>query len=470
MRRARQIAATVAVPALAACAAASYAVYSIVRHRRFESQTFDMAIMDHIVWRWSRLRLPDNPVQGFPHELGDHFSPVFALLGPTQWLHPGPTGALIAQGLLIGLSIIPVHRFARRRLGAVESFALALSYALFWGVWAAVDFDFHETAFAAPLLAFAIDFADAARWRPCFACLAGLVLVKEDMPLLIVAFGVWLLVTGRRRQGVFASGAGLAAFVIVNAVVMPALSGGAASHTDQRLYGALGSSPLRIAWRVVSDPSKTFDLMTHPSDKLRLIAVMFGAFLFLGLLSPLSIVVVPQFVERLLTVDPHYWAPLYHYTLTIAPALAMGAADGLSRLQSRLRPSPISRSAAFGLTLGVLLLAVGSAATGPPARLVDPSFYHRTEVDRAGDAAVKLIPRADRVAADDRLLPHLSSRNRAYPLGRDAVARADWIALRAAPGRTPAMPGWRVVFRRAGVFVLRRERRAAQKPTPVGGP
>ncbi|MEA2494177.1 MAG: hypothetical protein QOJ29_2088, partial [Thermoleophilaceae bacterium] len=63
---------------MAVSATAAYATYSIVRNLRYESKAFDMGIYDQTVWQWSRFRLPANTIQGFAHELGDHFSPVYA--------------------------------------------------------------------------------------------------------------------------------------------------------------------------------------------------------------------------------------------------------------------------------------------------------------------------------------------------------------------------------------------------------
>jgi uncharacterized membrane protein len=439
--------------ALVVCAGGAYAVYSIVRQLRFESKAFDMGIYDHVVWQWSRFTLPANSIQGFPHELGDHFSPVYALLAPGYWIHSGPASALVGQAVLIALSIVAVERTASRRLGRRSGLVVAAAYALFWGVWSAVDFDFHETAFAAPLIAWAIDAADLRRWRRCALLLAGLLLVKEDMGLVVAAFGLWLLTQGARRQGAAAFAAGLAGFALVNGVVMPLINGGHASVTDQRLYGSLGSGPLAIGWHLVSHPAASADLLTHPAEKLRLLGLTFGAFVFLGLLSPLTIVALPQLVERLLTTDQHYWAPLYHYTLAIAPILAIGAADGLARLERLLGHTRAGKAAITGLTLAVLLMSVGSFVTGPSWRLTHRSFYERTDTDRARDAAVEMVPDDAPVAAQDNLLPHLSARRRVYQLSATGLDRARWI-VDEGPRRAPA--GWRLVFERDGVVVYRR--------------
>jgi uncharacterized membrane protein len=274
------------------------------------------------------------------------------------------------------------------------------------------------------------------------------------MGLVVVALGLWLVTQGARRQGLLAVAAGVCAFALVNGIVMPSLNGGAASATDHRLYGDLGSGPAQIAGHVLSHPVDTLRLLTHPAEKLRLLLLTFGGFLFLTLLSPLAIVAVPQLLERLLTTDPHYWAPEFHYTLVLAPVLAIGAADGLARIGRIGRRSAIGPAAVAALPICVLLFSAGSAATGPPARLTHTSFYAHTGADRARDDAVKTIPAGAPVAAGAYLLPHLSDRARVYLPTRAGIARSDWLIYAStSPAR---IAGWKLVFGRDGIVVYKR--------------
>ena len=435
-------------------ATVAYAVYAVLRHLHYESKAFDMGIYDQVVWFWSRFQLPANTIQDFPHELGDHFSPVYALFAPSYWIHSGPIGPLIGQAILIGISIVGVDRVARRRLGAWGGLAVAAGYALSWGVWAAVDWDFHETAFAAALLPWAIDAADEMRWRRCALLLAALLLVKEDMGLVVAAFGLWLLTRGCRRQGLIALAGGSVAYVVINALVMPALNGGHPSTTDQRIYGELGSSALAISWHVVSHPAASAHLITHPSGKLQLLGLCFGAFLFLGLLSPMTLITLPQFAERLLTTDHHYWAPQFHYTLAVAPVLAVAAADGRARLKGWLGDGSAARITSLAAILGILLFGVGSAVTGVPKRLFQSGFYEKSAADRARDAAIARVPASGSVTASDDLLPHVSARSEIYPLTPWSLRNAEWLVSEQR-GQHP-VPGWTPVFRRDGVVVMHR--------------
>ena len=58
--------------------------------------------------------------------------------------------------MLAAAAVVPIHAFARDRLGRVGAAFVAVSYATFWGVHQAVTSDFHEVAFAPLLIACAI--------------------------------------------------------------------------------------------------------------------------------------------------------------------------------------------------------------------------------------------------------------------------------------------------------------------------
>jgi uncharacterized membrane protein len=454
---------------IAAAASVVYAVEAVIAHLRYGDESFDLAIAHHTIWQWSRFELPTNPIQGYASSLGDHFSPLYAVLAPIYWVVDSATTLLVAQALLLGLSIIPVYGFTRRRLDGAPALALTLGYALFWGIWAGNESGFHEYAFAPALLAFALDSADRRRWGWTFACLGLSLLVKEDMGLVVAAFGLYLLATGARRQGWFAIAIGSLAFAVVNAIVMPAFNHGGISSTFVSVYGNLGRTPAAAAAHLASHPVAALTTMTTPG-KLHLLLLLFGAFAFLGLFSPVTLIALPGIAERLLAGPATYWVPQWHYTLLVAPLLAMGAADGLARVRNLIRPA-VRRGATLGLAGGVLLLSVAGTLSGPPGELLDPDFYQRSAHDRAADAAVRMVPAAAPVAASTELLSRVSGRAQVYNLSPSGLKRASWLLVTGEETRRPDCRGWLEVFNRDGVAVLKhtQSRFAISGARPRGG-
>jgi uncharacterized membrane protein len=152
-------------------AAFAYSLFSLLRHWHFGSAGHDLGIVDQAIWHYSRFETPATTIrtEPTPNLLGDHFSPILWVLAPLYWIFPNVGMLLVAQGVLFALGIIPVYLFTRKRLGSLAGYCFAAAYALFWGVQSAVAFDFHEIAFAVPLIAFAIYFMDDRRWVGYFA-------------------------------------------------------------------------------------------------------------------------------------------------------------------------------------------------------------------------------------------------------------------------------------------------------------
>ena len=113
--------------------------------------------------------------------LGDHFHPILVLLGPVWRLFPTPLALLIVQDILLAVSAWPITRLAMRTLTSWAGGALGLFYVLSWGFQGAVSAQFHEIAFAVPMLAWASAAFVERRWRACALWCAPLVLIKEDL-------------------------------------------------------------------------------------------------------------------------------------------------------------------------------------------------------------------------------------------------------------------------------------------------
>lgn len=343
---------------LAACgaAAALYSFVSIARHRTFRSTGFDLGIFDQALWHYARLEAPASSIKGLPNLLGDHFSPILVLLAPVRWL--GTEAVLVAQAVLVVAAALPIYWFARERADVRAARGVAVSYLLFGGVIEALWFDFHEVCFAPLLIAVAV-------WRRSVLAVLALLLVKEDLALLVSAFGVWFWLSGERRRGAVLAIAGVVAYVLITGPLMP----GAYTYAGQYPGPVLE------------------DLGT----KARTLAYLLGAFAGLSLLSPLLVLALPLLAARFLGDNPKYWTLEDHYSLTIAPILALASVDGLRRFPRAWWIPP-----ALAVVLAPAFLQIPAST---------PHAY------RAARDALSVIPRDAPVTASNRLAAHLSARD-----------------------------------------------------------
>ena len=171
--------------------------YSIVQWETMKQvPSWDLAIFSEMAKAYAHLQAPIVPVKGDGFNLlGDHFHPILILLGPIWRLFPTPLSLLITQDLLLAVSAWPLTRLASRLTNQWVGGALGLVYVLSWGMQGAVAAQFHEVAFAMPMLAYASVAFVERRWVAVTAWSAPLVLVKEDMGLTVLMIGVAVILT-----------------------------------------------------------------------------------------------------------------------------------------------------------------------------------------------------------------------------------------------------------------------------------
>lgn len=310
-----------------------YARVSLLRIARGEAAAYDLGIFDEAIRSYAHFHAPMVPIKapGF-NLLGDHFHPIIALVAPFYWIWPSVKVLVVVQAGIIAASVIPVTRFAMRRLGALGGVAVGISYGLSFGVQGAVTFDFHEVAFAAPLLAFAVIALAEERWRAAILWTLPLLLVKEDQGLTVAAIGVYLFAHRRRRAGAALVVTGLGTLLLLVLVVIPALN-----HVTHayRYWGYVGNgTPNQVPgvgqiWHtIISVPHE----VVTPIAKLWLVFLVIAVTGFGALLSPITLLVVPTLLWRLISPNSEYWnTGEVHYNLVLMPVMFVALVDGIGR-------------------------------------------------------------------------------------------------------------------------------------------
>jgi uncharacterized membrane protein len=421
------------VSLLTVAAAALYGTFSLEQNRHLRTSSYDSVIFDQAVRAYAHFHLPVVPVKGIHNELGgsfvllgDHFSPVLALLAPVYWIWDDVPALLLAQAVLFASSLPLVWIFIRRLLGPAIAYLVAAAYALAWGFSSALATDFHEVAFAVPLVALALERAQAR--RPGSAALAALALlaVKEDFGPFVATFGIYLAVLGWRRLGVGLMAGGVAGFYLTTKVAIPYFGG---HHYAYWSYNALGPDLPSALWRVIRHPLDALRLATHSEVKQRTLRWLFLPWGLLPLISPIALLTVPLLAERFFSTNWHYWSTAFHYSAVLMPILAMGAADGLARLL-RLLPISVRFRRLIAVAGGAAALAVAVAALPQFAfgALLDRSWWSTTPIMKAASAITARVPDGVTIEADSRLGPHLTRRTHVLLLDQKPRA-APWVLI-----------------------------------------
>ncbi len=106
----------------------------------------------------------------------------------------------MAQALLAAVSVIPVSRAGAALLGTGAGRAIGAAYGFSWGLQQMVNYDFHEIAFAVPLLACSLSALVRGRMRAAVWWALPLVFVKEDQGFTVAAIGLIMALVYRRPR------------------------------------------------------------------------------------------------------------------------------------------------------------------------------------------------------------------------------------------------------------------------------
>ena len=447
--------------------AAGYSAFGLIRHWRFES-SYDLAIFDQAVWHLSRFQAPASSIRGYSNLLGDHFSPILALFAPLYWIAAAPETLIVAQAILLALSIVPVHAFVRRRVPPHAALMLSASYGSFWGLQRAAAFDVHEVAFAPLAVSGLILAMDCRRWRWFAAAAVALGLTKEDLVPLLVFVALYLIVRGERRAGALLLASSAAAFLLIVGVAIPSAGTG--------VYGYRGAyaETLQHPWRI------PIALVT-PKVKLLTMLLWVAPFAMLPLASPLCTWLAPFAAERFLSSSPLHWGTIFHYSAPLAPIVAAAAADGLARI-ARAIERPLARQRTITtLAASTVVLSAFLPGHQPLLQLFSPEFHRRPIVNRTGDDAVAAIPPDVSVVAQAAVAPHIAHRDDIHIL-EAAAPDAEFVI--AATGLSPwplatasdlealirerQSRGYDIVFQRDDWIVLRRHDSRRTPPDRFG--
>lgn len=406
-----------------------YAAVSLRLHQRMLTSSYDLGIFEQVVRSYAEGHLPVSEVkgQGFP-VLGDHFSPILALVAPFYRVWRETETLLVVQAALLAASVVPLTCWARRTLGGPAGAVIGACYGLSWGIASGVGYDFHEVAFAVPLLAFSLtalgnDRLTAAAWWAL-----PLLLVKEDLGLTVLVIGLVIARRGNRTLGIITAAVGIAGTALALFVVLPAFnpSGSFAywSLVDNSsgAPGAPGTTGGSAGALLDLLHRGTIGLVT-PQTKVSTLLLILAPTVFLALRSPLLWVALPTLVWRFTSNNGAHWGTLFHYSLVLMPIVFAAFIDALVRRGTSERSLRRYLAGCAAITLVIL-------PSFSLYQLVQPDTWRTDPRVAVAHRLLDKIPDGATVQASDHLVPQLTSRTSVSLYGwYDSRLNPQWIMV-----------------------------------------
>lgn len=387
----------------------------ISKHNAFETRTYDFARFAQAIW---------NNLHGHPlytsisdnNILGNHFSLILALYTPLLLIWPDERVLLIAQIVVVAITGLILSRIVADKHPRLAPLFL-LAFYLNPYVHEVSLFEFRRIVPIMPFIALAAYAIYKERYGLTFFALLVVLMGKEDMGLVVSAFGVYLTFFKRQwKWGLPLLLGGIGWTVAASLWVIPAIGrpGNDAKLYPQLFYfDYLGSTYEEILATLANDP---LILMRHAFQWERL-AALGRFFLPLGFvlpfLSPIfALMITPVLGYLLISNDPDMYLLEKWYTAPMLPILFAAIALGMARLSAKKAMWVVL----FLLSTALIGFFISSPAPGGGRYNAD--LYNVTAHDRSVAVLVTAVstefPTDAKIATQVRVLPHFALREHIY--------------------------------------------------------
>jgi uncharacterized membrane protein len=443
--------------AIALTAFGAYAVISLSRLMQLNPSSWDLGIFTEYVKQYAHLHAPivDIRAPGF-NLLGDHFQPIVALLAPFFRVFPSSATLVIGQALLAAASIFPVSQLAREKLGVGPARAIAVAYGFSWGLQQLAQFDFHEIAFAVPLLAFSLSALASGHPKAAMWWALPLVFVKEDQGYTVGAIGIYLIVAGLRARapadpadpqgrsrvwaGQFLLVWGFAWSFVAIGLIIPHFN---PAHVYQYWNdgGVMAPSGHPSVLGLIRQ------LLHAWPDKLQTLVLLLLPTAFIALRSPIALIAAPSLLLRFVSTDSSFWGTYWHYNATVMPIFFIAAIDALARIgaamdadaaasgpagwasgRQGLWPATKAGARRYGAAM-MVAIAVPLAFQFPLSEVWNAQTYRISPHVSQAEAAMAQVPDGATVLTTLDLLAPLAARTDTFWIGNAGNPQTQYIVF-----------------------------------------
>lgn len=372
---------------------------SILRHLALETRAFDLGIFAQAVWTTLHGDFLFSSIKENICLMGDHVSPLLAVLALPYALWPDPRLLLVLQAFAAGACLYPLtqiiqNRFAQNTASSpllpfeqVRQVILvfAVMYFFFMPTRAAVHEDFHPEVLVEPLMLFAFLWLERGKGFLFLAALAIVLSAKENMSGLVFAFGLYALLFKKRRiLGLVLMVFSVGYLIFCTRWVVPALSGEPYLYAGSYQHLAGGG-----AAGIMS--------MLSDGERWEYLFKVYLPFFYLPFLHPPTLLLtLPVLTQNLLSRNGVTRSFNYHYLTGLTPFLFVSSVYALAFLRERF--SFIRKH--FQMVLWILL-SMGLIRAGAPEY-----FYGWQSVQRITERTQMIRDQMSRIPQEAVLLTH----------------------------------------------------------------
>jgi uncharacterized membrane protein len=419
----------VAIVVAASLAYAAFFIFFTLRwHYKLRTGNYDLSINNNLMYGGLHGHFLESPVvfpKDPPRYLANHAKFGAYLFLPIYALVPRPETLLVIQSLFVGLGAVPLFLFARRHVSEWMAAIICVAYLCYYPMHGASFSEFQAVPLTAFFVFLAAWAADAKRYRTLAFAVVVALSMREDVAVGIAVFGAFLLLSGYRPlPGLAIASSAVAYFLLLRFYVMEE----AGSWWFPNMYRDLwadGEKGFRSVIRTA---------ITNPSFTLTKIIVEKKVIYLLHLLVPIAFLPARRWYlwaafapgAMLTLLVTNYDPPItfsFHYVMHWAPYLFLAVVLYLAVIR-REKSASRAHAALAALVASTLVLTYNYGAFPRREGSFKGGFnkieFTYTEAEAARYARlmelVKDLPRDAKIAATEKIGPHVSSRRTLYAM------------------------------------------------------
>lgn len=314
-------------------------VFSFLAWVKYVSGRFsinDLGTFEQAIWTFYEYGVSQHTIysSGEPTSwLGFHFSPFILILSPFYAFGVSAFFLCIVQVLLVASATVPIYRSLQTlSLTRQISQLLTLLFLLHPFTVNGVLWDFHEVAFAVPLLAWANYGVLSRRFSLVCVMSALLVLVREHYGVAVFGLGIlWGIYHQDWRRGIGLASSGLLVLAMVLLVIIPALN-------PDNVHTMLNANSIydRYSWLLTS-PQHYIKVLAYIFLDLNTVIFLCLVFFSFGPSTLLGIIfLLPALADvsaALLSALPLPRFLFAYHSLPLAPLIVIASGYGISTLR-----------------------------------------------------------------------------------------------------------------------------------------
>jgi len=405
--------------------AGSLLLITLIRYSNYTSEVIDVSYYHLAVWQLSEFKIP-KIWESTTNLWSQHFEPIIFFLVPVYWLVKDAGILMLIQAGFIISGFIPLYLTGKHLLRSrFLGLCIGAAYLSFGGIQFGYAYGFHPIMFFPPLFFWMYYFLHRQKLFLYYLFLVLALLVKEEISLPIIFWGLYLLIFQKKRlPGVITIALGISWYVFCFYYFIPHFNPRGFIYWGQFPAGQHYSGLLGIIEFALTRPLELAKTFITPSAKIQTFFHSFGFFSFLPLLYPPSwLLVFPSLMVKLLSSDITALNG-FHYSAVIGAAVIIAGIESLRRLLVRF-PLPVF----WGLL--ILYTAVFANLFYGYHRLSPLLFFRETALTDSQllslGQAISLIPPEASVSAHYMIAPHLHKPYEKLRTGPKIPEKSDFV-------------------------------------------